>query len=60
MSYSLSKEIDASVLSPNNEFDPKFGEALREAARKGVEVHAYYSEFARNKIVLRGKLKAEL
>ena len=54
------QRIDASIFSPNDELDPKFGEALREAARKGVEVHAYYSEFARNKIVLRGKLKAEL
>jgi sugar fermentation stimulation protein A len=54
------QRIDASVFSPNDEVDPKFGEALRKAVRKGVEVYAYSSEFTGNKIVLRGKLKVLL
>jgi len=32
---------DAGSFSPNDETDPAFGEALREAARSGVEVHAW-------------------
>lgn len=50
----------ASVLSPNDEVDPEFGKALREAAENGVEIYAYYSEFVGNKNVLRGKLEVEL
>jgi sugar fermentation stimulation protein A len=32
---------DAAGVRPHDESDPKFGQALREAARRGVEVYAY-------------------
>lgn len=51
---------DAQVLSSNDEVDPKFGEAIRRAVKKGVEVYAYSSKFAGNKIRLEGKIKIEL
>ncbi len=51
---------DAMVFSPNDEVDPEFGKALREAVKKGLEVYAYFSEFVGNKIVLGRKLKVEL
>lgn len=34
------QRTDAAVFAPNDETNPKFGEALREAATKGVEVYA--------------------
>lgn len=42
---------------PNDEVDPKFGEALREAAKEGVEVYAYASEFVGDEITLKEKVK---
>ena len=32
---------DAVAMRPHDESDPRFGEALRQAARRGVEVYAY-------------------
>lgn len=40
------QRTDASVFSPNDETDPEFGKALREAAMKGVEVYAYTVEIS--------------
>jgi len=54
------QRTDASTFSPNDETDPKFGKALREAAMKGVEVYAYSSEFAEDRITLKGKVRVEL
>jgi sugar fermentation stimulation protein A len=54
------QRADAQMFAPNDETDPKFGKALREATVKGVEVYAYYSEFAENKITLKGKVKVQL
>jgi sugar fermentation stimulation protein A len=54
------QRTDAQVFSPNDETDPEFGEILRNAYLKGVEVFAYYSEFSETKITLRGKVKVEL
>lgn len=51
---------DAHVFSPNDEADPEFGEALRDASVKGVEVYAYCSAFTGNKITLKGRLRVEL
>jgi len=51
---------DAYVFAPNDETDPEFGKALRNAAVEGVEVYAYYSEFIENKITLKEKIKVEL
>lgn len=56
----LVQRNDALILSPNDDVDPKFGEAVRKAVKKGVEVYAYHSEFAGNKILLEGKIKVEL
>lgn len=48
------------VFATNDETDPEFGEALRDAAAEGVEVYAYYSEFAEDRITLKGKVRVEL
>jgi len=54
------QRIDAQVFTSNDETDPEFGRALREAAAEGVEVYAYYSKFTEDKIVLKGKIRVEL
>ncbi|MCS7123893.1 MAG: DNA/RNA nuclease SfsA [Candidatus Bathyarchaeota archaeon] len=51
---------DAKVFTPNDETDPKFGAALREAAKKGVEVYAYSASFTGKRMVLNGKVKVML
>lgn len=51
---------DADVLSPNDELDPRFGEAIRKAVKNGVEVYAYSSEFIGNNILLRRKIDVDL
>ena len=43
---------DADSLSPNDETDPGFGAALRDAARSGVEVRAYTCRVAMDRICL--------
>jgi DNA-binding sugar fermentation-stimulating protein len=45
---------------PNDEIDPKFGLALREAMKQGVEVYAYSSFISGKRIVLDGKVKVKL
>ncbi|MFQ6081042.1 MAG: DNA/RNA nuclease SfsA [Candidatus Bathyarchaeia archaeon] len=54
------QRTDAHVFAPNDETDPEFGKVLRNAAVKGVEVYAYYSEFIGNTITLKGKVRVEL
>jgi len=54
------QRTDAQVFSPNDETDPEFGKVLRDAAAEGVEVYAYYSEFAEDRITLKGKVRVEL
>jgi sugar fermentation stimulation protein A len=54
------QRTDAQVFSPNDETDPEFGEALRKAIAEGVEAYSYYSEFIKNKIMLKGKLEVKL
>jgi len=49
--------IQFQVFASNNETDPEFGKALREAVVEGVEIYAQSSEFIGNRITLRGKLK---
>lgn len=51
---------DANVFVPNDEADPKFGKALREAAKHGVEVYAYSAVFTGNRIALNGKVRVRL
>jgi sugar fermentation stimulation protein A len=43
---------DATMFAPNDGADPAFGQALREAARAGVEVYAYRCRVSRNEVVL--------
>lgn len=54
------QRTDARVFTPNDEIDPEFGKALREAASEEVDVYAYSSEFVGNKITLKGSLKVRL
>jgi sugar fermentation stimulation protein A len=54
------QRIDASVLRPYDLIDKKFGETLREASSRGVEVYAYFSEFVEKEITIRGKIPVDL
>ena len=54
------QRIDAHVFSPNDETDLEFGEVLRIAASKGVEIYSYLSEFVKDKIILRRRVEVEL
>jgi sugar fermentation stimulation protein A len=54
------QRTDARVFAPNDETDPKFSEALRDAASNGVEVYAYSSEFRENVITLRDRVPVRL
>ncbi|MFQ5975377.1 MAG: DNA/RNA nuclease SfsA [Candidatus Hydrothermarchaeales archaeon] len=56
----LIQRTDAKVFSPNDKTDPKFGMALREAEKEGVDIYAYSSEFKDNKIILKGKIRVDL
>ena len=51
------QRVNAHVFAPNDETDPDFGGAFRDALKNGVEAYAYYSEFLGNKISLREKIK---
>ncbi|MCP8320499.1 MAG: DNA/RNA nuclease SfsA [archaeon] len=53
----LIQRPDANSFSLNDEVDPKFGEALREASMHGVEIYAYLSCFDRKSITLLDKVK---
>ena len=54
------QRMDAQRFSPNDETDPKFGEALREAANNGVEIYSYSSVFRGNEITIKRKLVVDL
>jgi sugar fermentation stimulation protein A len=54
------QRTESTVFAPNDETDPKFGEALREAATKGVEVYAYSARLRENLITLRGRVPVRL
>lgn len=51
---------DARSFSPNDEIDPKFGQALRRAATQGVEVHAYRCQARPREIRLAAELPVHL
>jgi len=40
------QRTDAHVFAPNDETDPEFGKALRDAAKEGVEIYAYKMEIS--------------
>lgn len=56
----LVQRIDVTIFSPNDELDPKFGEALRKAAIAGVEVYSYSSTFRNNELSIARKLLVDL
>jgi sugar fermentation stimulation protein A len=47
---------DAISFSPNDEADPAFGQALREAAQAGVEVYAYKCRVSEREVTLNASL----
>ncbi|MEM3566241.1 MAG: DNA/RNA nuclease SfsA [Candidatus Bathyarchaeia archaeon] len=51
---------DAYEFTANDEVDPKFGKALREAYKHGVEVYAYSASFAENRVWLNGRVEVVL
>ncbi|MCP8321362.1 MAG: DNA/RNA nuclease SfsA [archaeon] len=53
----LIQRPDANFFSPNDEVDPKFGEALRKALNHGVEIYAYRSCFDGKSIKLLDKVE---
>ncbi|MEM3587421.1 MAG: DNA/RNA nuclease SfsA [Candidatus Jordarchaeaceae archaeon] len=54
------QRTDAHVLRPHDLIDYKFGETLREAHSRGVEVYAYFSEFRNKEIKIRGRIPVGL
>lgn len=54
------QRTDVEVFSPDDEVDREFGDVLRQAAKQGVEVYAYCSQFVGDKIILRGKVDVNL
>jgi sugar fermentation stimulation protein A len=54
------QRTDAKVFTINYNTDPKFGKSLRNAFLKGVNVLAYGSEFVKNRITLKRKVKVDL
>jgi sugar fermentation stimulation protein A len=48
----LVQRSDADVLSPNDGTDPSFGESLRRAAERGVDILAYGSRFTDDHVIL--------
>ncbi|MEM2947693.1 MAG: DNA/RNA nuclease SfsA, partial [Candidatus Bathyarchaeia archaeon] len=51
---------DAYKFTANDEVDPKFGRALREAYKRGVEVYAYSASFVKDRVWLDGKVDVVL
>ena len=51
---------DAVLMRPNDEADPEFGVALREAVEAGVEVYAFWCRVTREEIVLADQLPVRL
>lgn len=56
----LIHRTDAYAFSPADDVDKEFGEALRTAFKKCVEVYAYTSEFLDDKIMLRERVEVKL
>ena len=54
------QRTDARIFSPNDETDPKFGEALRAAAANNVEVYSYFSTYQGYEVTIGGKLLVDL
>jgi len=54
------QRTNASVFTSNDETDPNFGKALRNAVANDVEAYAYSSEFDEKRIVLKKKIKIDL
>jgi sugar fermentation stimulation protein A len=54
------QRADGRVFSPNDRTDPAFGEALRDAARAGVEVMAYLTDVTREGVTLAEPIPVDL
>lgn len=48
----LVQREDAVIFAPNDEADPAFGQALREAANVGLELYAYLCRVSRDEVAL--------
>lgn len=53
----LVQRSDAKFFKPNEVTDPDFAENLREAARMGVEVHAYNSDVNLSSVTIKQKIE---
>ncbi|MFW6117390.1 MAG: DNA/RNA nuclease SfsA [Thermoproteota archaeon] len=54
------QRTDVEVLSPDDGVDPEFGDVLRLAVERGVEVYAYCSDFVGDKIILKKRVPVRL
>ena len=54
------QRADALRMAPNDTADPLFGDALREASRRGVETYAYTCRVGRREIEISGPLSVRL
>ena len=57
--FTIQRE-DADLLEPNEEVDPHFSHALRQAANMGVEICAYKSKIKTDEITLAAEVKIRL
>jgi sugar fermentation stimulation protein A len=48
---------DVTQFSPNDDTHPAFGAALREAAKNGVQVHAFWCEVTPDTMEIAGSVK---
>lgn len=56
----LVQRPDAMIFSPNDDTDPAFGEALRLAAKKQVEIYAYLSRFDGRFVELLNRIRVDV
>ena len=54
------QRADCDGVEPADDIDPAYGEALREAARNGVEVHAVRARVTARSLTLETALEVEL
>ena len=54
------QRTNVNLFTSNDETDPDFGKAFREAVTSGVEAYGYISEFDGKKITLREKVRIHI
>ena len=60
MLFFVAQRTDVQVLRPADHIDPEFGQALRDAAARGVEVLCYVAKVTRRGIELGHRIASDL